>query len=464
MVQFRSIFSRLIFSHAIAIVLTAIAMPATLYVLLESEVAQLHNSAMRLQAERIVRYLMQSSDPNLITRLPAELRAQYSSDYGRYAFAVIDRDHKTIASSTKSGGPVFEGDTLSSEAEPMSRTQDGAEISGVSVPFIIDGQQRWVQVAENISHRDVLTDDIVSDFVARVGWIVLPVLVLLLTIDVALFRRITRPLLKASQQALAIGPKDMAIRLPTERIPAEILPLVQSVNQALDRLEHGFRIQREFTADAAHELRTPLAVMRTHVESLEPSATTVRLTQDIAGMARVIGQMLDIAELDALAISETETADLQMASVEVVTSLAPLAIASGKSIAYVGSDEPLIVKGNYEMIYRAIRNLAENAINHTPPGSNVDVSLSADGCVAVSDEGPGLSENEREFLFQRFWRRDRRKIGNAGLGLSIVLRIAEIHNAEIAVQNRVPHGAEFSLRFQLKAKVGSPRGPAAASA
>lgn len=99
------------------------------------------------------------------------------------------------------------------------------------------------------------------------------------------------------------------------------------------------------------------------------------------------------------------------------------------------------------MLGRAIRNLAENAINHTAAGTTVEFVVEDDGTVSVLDQGPGIGEDERKLIFRRFWRRDRRKQGSTGLGLSIVQRIAELHSAEITVENREPQGARFTLKF-----------------
>jgi signal transduction histidine kinase len=99
------------------------------------------------------------------------------------------------------------------------------------------------------------------------------------------------------------------------------------------------------------------------------------------------------------------------------------------------------------MLSRAIRNLVENAINYSPPGTTVEIVVESSGLVRVLDEGPGIKEDERELIFQRFWRRDRRRAGSAGLGLSIVHRIAEAHAAIISVEGRPTGGAQFSLSF-----------------
>jgi signal transduction histidine kinase len=227
-----------------------------------------------------------------------------------------------------------------------------------------------------------------------------------------------------------------------------VRPLVSAVNQALDRLEQGFRIQRDFTADAAHELRTPLSILRTRLDLLQDEKMGQALRQDVEGMARIISQLLDIAELDAFEVDPAEKADLRSVTAEVAEFVAPLALVQEKDVALLGTTEPVWVKGNPEMLSRAIRNLAENAINHTPPGTAVEFVVEQSGMVSVLDHGPGIAEDERSLIFQRFWRRDRNKAGSTGLGLSIVQRIAELHSAGIIVENRKPNGARFSLKFK----------------
>jgi signal transduction histidine kinase len=206
-------------------------------------------------------------------------------------------------------------------------------------------------------------------------------------------------------------------------------------------------LQREFTADAAHELRTPLSILRTRVETLDDPGVAKELRQDIEAMSRVVSQLLDIAELEAFAIDPKEVADLQAAAAEVAGFVAPLALEQGREIALSGAAAPVFVKGNAEMIKRAIRNLAENAIRHTPKDTVVEFVVEENGKVTVQDRGPGISDEERELIFRRFWRRDRNSQGSSGLGLSIVQRIAELHGATIAVENRVMGGAQFSLHF-----------------
>src|SRR5207302_9446820 len=229
--------------------------------------------------------------------------------------------------------------------------------------------------------------------------------------------------------AKQINPRRTDVRLSLQDIPKEIRPLVQAVNQALDRLETGFRIQREFTADAAHELRTPLTVLRSRIDALADRGISKALHRDIEGMARIVSQLLEIAELETFSIDPMEKADLRAICAEIAEFAAPLALAQGKNIALSGSEAAVWVNGNPEMLSRAIRNLVENAINYAPPGTTVEIVVEGSGLVRVLDEGPGIKEEERALIFQRFWRRDRRRTGNAGLGLSIVQRIADTQAA-----------------------------------
>jgi signal transduction histidine kinase len=280
-----------------------------------------------------------------------------------------------------------------------------------------------------------------------VAWITLPILLIVLGIDVEIVRRAFRPVLQASRQASEIGPRRTDIRLPVEGIPDEIRSLVVAVNEALDRLEYGLRVQKEFAADAAHELRTPLAILRTRIDTLADKHVSELLREDVEAMSRTVAQLLEMAELETLHVDPADKADLHAVCAEVIEAIAPWAIAQDKTIALVGAELPVWIKGHAEMIARAIRNLVENAIKHTPAGASVEVVVEEDGTVRVRDEGPGVGENERELLFQRFWRRDRKRTGSAGLGLSIVRRIVEAHGGRVAVANRSTGGAEFSLHF-----------------
>jgi signal transduction histidine kinase len=445
--QFKSIISRIISLHVIAIGLTSIVMPLALYWLLSSTASDLQHRALRDHADTLARYLKMGRDGTWTLALPAGLQELYSEAYGRYGYAVLDEQGGVLFSSLDNHSPIFPADRRAGQPAFLQTRLGNAVIDGASIPEQVGDRTFWIQVAQDLEHRDVLIDDIVAEFFPRVGWITIPILLLLLVIDILIFRRALEPVWRASKTAQTIGPARTDVRLPTEPMPREILPLVRAVNEALDRLEQGFRTQREFTADAAHELRTPLTVLRARVDTLDNPVVREALREDIAGMSRIVSQLLDIAELESFVVDPAEKADLHSICAEVAAFIAPLALAQGKTIALTGTRGPVWIKGNPETLFRAIRNLAENAINHTPQGTLVEIDVAENGTVRVLDDGPGIPENEREVIFRRFWRRDRRRPGSAGLGLSIVSRIVEAHAGSITVENRTEGGAAFALHF-----------------
>jgi len=453
-IRFKSIISRIVILHVIAVAITSVLMSVALSWLLNTATNNIHKEAMEDQAASLAQHLVAQADGSLSLELPPNLQGLYSQPYGRYVYAVVDDQGKTLFSSLKDKAPVFPADPRASAVQFLETHIGEAAISGASIRRTIGDKTVWVQAAEDLANRDVLIDDIVDDFYKHVGWITLPILLVLLVTDIAIFRRALLPLRQASEIAQHIGPARTDIRLPLDEIPGEVRPLVSAINKALDRLDEGFRVQREFTADAAHELRTPLSILRTRVETLDDPRVAKALHLDIEAMSRVVGQLLDIAELEAFTIDPAEVADLQAACAEVAEFIAPLALEQDREIALLGTTAPVWVKGNAEMMKRAIRNLAENAIRHTPKDTVVEFVVEENGTVTVQDRGPGISAEERELIFQRFWRRDRNQQGSTGLGLSIVQRIAELHGATIDVQNRVLGGAQFSLHFVPAGKPG----------
>jgi signal transduction histidine kinase len=446
MVRFTSIISHVVWLNIVAIGIASICMPLSLYWLLNSAANDLHHRALREHAETLARYLVLNPDGTWSLELPPGLAGIYSEAYGRYSYSVIDDAGRTVFSSLHDHSAIFPNDPRLPSTAFLEIRHGETQISGASIRKGIGNRSAWVQIAEDLNHPEVIIDDIVADFLSRVGWVTLPILVLLLLTSVGIFRHALRPVIHASERAKNIGPAHADVRLPTADMPDEVRPLVLAINQALDRLERGFIIQREFTADAAHELRTPLTLLRARIDTLSDRKIAETLRRDIGGMIRIVGQLLDIAELDTFSVDPHEIADLRSVCREVAEFMAPLALAQGKSIALSGAEGPVWVKGNVETLSRAIRNLVENAINYTPKDTTVGIIVLEGGCVSILDHGPGIPEAERELVFQRFWRRDRRRAG-AGLGLSIVRQIVEAHGGTITLENLPSGGAVFQLSF-----------------
>ncbi len=443
--NFRSTFSQIVWLQVLTIVATSLIMPAAIFVFLDRTVSAYQLRMLR-QHERV---LLGALSP--AAGVPAQVRAPYAEGIGGFAFSVLGADGHVLAASRAIPAPLA--------PLPPSRTlrifrrkAAGDSYFGASFPESLGGRPIWIQVGQNLENPDVVMDDVIARFLPEVGALTAAMLLLLLVAEIVIVRRALEPILRASELASAISPRSIDLRLPTNAMPREIKPLIDAVNQAFDRLERGFRAQRDLTADVAHELRTPLAVLAMRVDALPDAALRGRLLADIAVMSRTVSQLLDVAELETLEVASVDRADLRQVCLEAVQHLAPLAVEEDKELELTGAEGAVWVRGRHDFLFQAVRNLVENAIAHAPAGSAVTVDVAATGAVRVLDRGPGVPEDRREQLFQRFWRQRRETSAagaGAGLGLSIVARIAQSHAGSVAIEDRPGGGAVFVLTLPL---------------
>lgn len=432
-----SLQSRIILFHLVAIAIATMAVPLANYLVINRSANLFEARILRSRAEQVARYLTKDAGGQWRLELPADLSALYGEELDGLSYAVRDARGRLIVTSARDG----EAALIPPRHSLTRMSHDGAEVYGVA----IDHSGLSVAVAQNAQYPDVIFDDIVADYLSRIGWFTVAILALLLAVDILIIRRALKPVTRISRIAAAIDPKRADLRLPLADLPRELVPLIVAVNDALGRLEKGMKLQQEFTADAAHELRTPLAVLRARIESLPDQKALAALKADIDVMSHVVSQLLEIAELENASLRIDDRVDLYAVASDVVSMVAPVAIAQGKEVALTGG--PVSVRGNAAMIFRAIRNLVDNAIKHTEAGSEVIVDIREDGTVRVLDKGPGVPQGERSLMVRRFWRARRDRDG-AGLGLSIVSRIAELHGAKLGIANRDGGGAVFSLSFE----------------
>ncbi len=426
----------------------AVALPLAIYFLLNGTAESYENRTLRAHADTIAMYLKPTAGGWSLS-LPEDLHTFYLHGFDGFAYSIIDASGRAEYSSLPGGAPILRNDHRSTHPVYFNRQKGKAIYYGASIPEHRGDRVVWVEVAQDLQHPDVIVDDIVADFLRHVAWFTLPILIFLILADIVIMRRVLHPVVQASEFAGSIDTARLELRLPTRDIPREILPLVKAVNQALDRIEHGFRTLRDFTTDAAHELRTPLSVLRLRVDTTLPADVAMPLRKDIEAMSHVVEELLAVAELEGTLIQSDETADLHTVAADVVSLLAPIAFRHGKDIALSGAPSPVIVHGNRGMLFQAVRNLAENALKHTAAGTTVEIEVGEKGSIHVMDEGPGIPESEQPLIFDRFWRGDRRHAGGAGLGLAIVQRIVDAHGGTVAVRNRTPHGADFSIQLAL---------------
>lgn len=320
---------------------------------------------------------------------------------------------------------------------------EAREITHSSEDWIPAGQ------AENsapLTHREDFAHEVLEESLTDVAWLIPVVAGLTLLIGIFSLRRGLRPLREVSAQAQRIGPRDTGVRLTAERLPSELAPLVRAVNQALDRLEVGMEQQRRFTANAAHQLRTPLAILTAGLDVLQGNGKIQALREDVARMNRLVDQLLCVARLDSVALDISQRLDLTAVARREISALAPFALRKRCELALEASETPTEIQGNVDGIGDALRNLIENAIAHSPPDGEVRVSVHSPGRVRIADQGSGIPPELREQVFERFWRaRGERRTG-AGLGLAIVRDIMHAHGGTVRIVDN-SGGAVFILEF-----------------
>lgn len=412
-------------------------------------IERLETRSLVARAEMIAQHLQRDEAGHWRLDLPQDVAAAFSIVYGRASYAIVTAEGDFLMGAGTSAplaipGPSLHGFTLE---------RNGRALQGVALPATVEGQALSIQVAEDLRHPDVLLDDAAEGLTQDVARLVLPVFLALSAILLLALRRVRRPLRMLAARAEALSPARPGERLPEEDVPVELLPLVRRLNGLLERVEAAQAEQRGFVADAAHELRTPLAVLQAHLDLLRDREAAAALGQDLWVLERMVGQLLAIAELDDLALNAAVPVDLRALVRDVAALLRPLAEARDVTIAFDMPQAPVMLPAQEEALAQALANLLENAIGHAPGGSTVGVALRQDAttCVLeVRDSGPGVPEHERKLIFRRFWRARRRQDSRrrgVGLGLAIVQRAAEIHGGAVAVEAAPGGGALFSLRL-----------------
>jgi two-component system OmpR family sensor kinase len=248
--------------------------------------------------------------------------------------------------------------------------------------------------------------------------------------------------------------------LPAGGLPEEVVPLVSELNSLLSRLGGAIETQRRFTEDAAHELRSPLTALQLQIQLLErarsPEERHEALDALRAGAKRathLVEQLLTMARLEPEAAREAPAeVALEDVAASVLADLEPLAEAKAVELRR-GRVEPTRVAGQAEALRTLARNLVDNAIRYTPPGGRIEVSVLVDDgrpALEVKDSGPGIPPEERERVFDRFYRLPGAAAQGSGLGLAIVRQIADAHRAEVSL-GEADHGQGLCVTVRFPA-------------
>jgi signal transduction histidine kinase len=323
---------------------------------------------------------------------------------------------------------------------PVHFQIDGRAMQVVAVPVLQSGGAYYLQAAASdrllqvaaLSLRRPIPDSIMTMVIISVpalGGLMLFVL-----------SRLLRPLKSVSEEASRIDPRNLSARLSTQTVPSELAPLIDSFNLALERLEEGFRKQQQFLGSAAHELKTPLALMRGQIE-VEGLADRATLLGDIDVMTRQVQQLLHLAEVSEIRNYKRESIDVHDLLADVVAFLTRMADRRGVRLHLGQAGKSVIWNGDKSAMFSLVKNLIENAIQHSPEGGMVTLLVEQRAVLSVRDQGRGIAREDVPRVFERFWRGPDRANAppvGAGLGMSICEEIALAHGWRIEIDHAVP--------------------------
>lgn len=309
--------------------------------------------------------------------------------------------------------------------------------------FSIQSENQTVQVAQDLAVRRNMAGNLALRTLGPIA-VMMPILMLVVWWVVS---GSLEPVARVRSQVASRQADDLS-PVSDAGLPDEVQPLVQELNLLFGRVRTAFDAQQSFVADAAHELRTPLAALRLQAQSLDRADTpearklaVQRLTAGIDRATRLVEQLLVLARQEATAAAGTVARPVDLADLarRTVADLAGVATAKGVDVGIHHAD-PATVEGQPDALHILLRNLVDNAIKYTPAGGTADISVRSDtakdGCtvtVTVEDSGPGIPPEERERVFDRFYRVAGSEAAGSGLGLAIIKAIAERHGATLAL-------------------------------
>jgi two-component system OmpR family sensor kinase len=273
--------------------------------------------------------------------------------------------------------------------------------------------------------------------------------------------RALRPVAALTAALAAIEPRDLGRRLDAPAVRDEIGRLAEVINQLLDRLERASIAERRFASDAAHELRTPLAVLRSGLDVAlarprdgdQARAALESAHRDVVALCKIAEELLMLARLNGEVHIERHPLDFAALAAEVAATVEPLAASRDVTLHAHTPASAAIVDGSATHLRRLVINLLDNALKYTPDGGAIELGVACErgrAILRVADSGPGIEPAELPHIFDRFFRGSRAAGDGSGLGLSLCREIARIHGGEITAANRPGGGCEFTVSIPAR--------------
>jgi two-component system sensor histidine kinase TctE len=391
---------------------------------------------------------------------PAAERVLLFDEDDRLAYRVSSEDGRLIGGDTeiaeppaalrKGGGPLF-----------YSGNHQGAPVRMAAAWVPIEGRERapdiaLVQVAETMNKRNRLAWEILAS-------VVVPQLLLILMATTAVYFGVSLGLAPLQSLRRAVSDRSHLDLTPIELggVPGEVRPLVAEVNELMQRLGRTLDLQSRFMADAAHQLKTPVAGLKAQIElalrESDPQRVHHSLAQLYVGadrMSRLVQQLLSLArsESGAAEAVQLKATDLDAFALDISMEWVPLAIKQGVDLGFEGAGRPVLIDAEPDRLRELINNLIDNAVRYSQRGGRVTVAVGAEaqgaGRLSISDDGPAIPIEERGRIFERFHRLLGTHTDGSGLGLAIVSEIAKLHGASITLEeDQDGVGNTFSVTF-----------------
>src|SRR5579859_665615 len=366
--------------------------------------------------------------------LPSEKAWLFEVAPTELKYRVLDeRGNVLLASNGAEGREAWIAGDLSGAVGNVQRVEIGAkpfEILTLRVPH--GSAVFYTQTATSERFVNAIIDAKIKPMPAIIKTIIVVATIIFGLTFPFTVHRVLKPLREASRAAARITPRNLTTRLSTTGIPSEIKPLIHAFNETLDRLEKGFAVQQQFLASAAHELQTPLTLIRGQIE-LQPGIDDKDLLfREIDLMARQVRQLLHLAEVSEsqnFSFGEVNIVDVVQ---DVVAYLARKADRREVTLRLETTVAPSSIWADRSALFILLKNIVENAINASPAHGTVVLIVDAVS-VQVQDEGPGIRQEYLPFLFKRFWRAPDARHEGAGLGLAICKEIATAHEWRLTV-------------------------------
>jgi two-component system OmpR family sensor kinase len=376
----------------------------------------------------------------------APVRRLYAEHPDAYAFALVDRGGVVIDAMNPHLIPPGATDLYADDW--ITRLDPDRE----GTPLVVAGHEfagrqdglRMVFVMAGDPAR-LLWRAYLGEFYKHVWLPILPLVLLLISANTLLIRRGLAPISAAAEWARALRP-GAPTPPPDVRVPEEIADLVEATERSVGRLAQALQAEKRHAAEAAHALRTPVAVLVARVDALPPGETTDRLRADLSALSRTVQQVLASSRAEALPPAEEAGLDLRAPPETVTAALAPFAYERGVELELDLPETPVMALATAEGVELALTNHVENAILHGGAG-RVGISVGPGPVVTVRDHGPGLPEGAEGRLFDPFWRGRGAAQGGTGLGLAIVARVLRAQGGSVAARNAPGGGAEFVLTW-----------------